>query len=180
MPTDRCQNDPMVVPSSSLGFSKPLTGHRANEMAVPGPKQAGRFNLTQLVSICAMFVMMGMLVAVLVVLESSPSIQESATLNKKIEEYKVQLQHARAREAELLEQIRQARRTPTKPATPATKVTAKDIGVSPIPKILHLIWISRDGVAPPLPSSVQDRAKFMRESHEKAGWEVILPLPRTV
>ena len=62
------------------------------------------------------------------------------------------------------------------PATKAGRVEtpAGGGGRSPIPKILHLIWVNLDtsGKVPELPPSVAARAANMKKHHEAEGWEV--------
>jgi mannosyltransferase OCH1-like enzyme len=40
-----------------------------------------------------------------------------------------------------------------------------------IPKILHQIWVSRDGKGKPLPAMCQKYSTEFREAHEALGWE---------
>jgi len=123
------------------------------------------FNLTRLLSVCAVLAILLMLGGVIYILEAQGG--EHVTDQAKIEDLKVQIAGASAREAEL-----KARIDKTFAATTPAPAPVDSSGGSPIPKILHLIWISPKGVAPPLPTAIQARHKFMKDSHEKQGWEV--------
>ena len=142
------------------------------------PQKPVGMNLMRILTFCAVLVLIGMLSAVLVILEQSPTHKESLELQQKIDEYQSRLSKAEEREVELKRQIQlggQTKSNGAPVATPSNKV----VGLSPIPKILHLIWISFEGEAPPLPASVAGRAKFMKETHEKIGWEVIAHASQT-